>query len=94
MRLERIADGIIAYRDGLMDGMQSIAELTKIESVDIKTFKKIAKYITTRSNVYTVRSLATAQSEAEEGAKLLTEAVVDRSSTPYRTLYHYQGVTN
>jgi type II secretory pathway component PulK len=85
------ADKIIAYRKGLMYGMESIAEVMNVESVKIGTFKKIANDITTRSDVFTVRCLAIADRGSVKGATLQTEAVVDRSSTPCKVLYWYQG---
>ena len=91
---EQIADEIINYRESLTEGMQSIAEVMKVESVNVDTFKKIANNITTRSDVYTIRCLATAERNGAAGTKLETEAVVDRSSTPCNILYWHQGVSN
>ncbi len=91
---EQIADEIINYRESLTEGMQSIAEVMKVESVNVDTFKKIANNITTRSDVYTIRCLATADRNGAAGAKMETEAVVDRSSTPCNILYWHQGVSN
>ena len=78
----------------MIEGMQSIAEVMEVESVNVDTFKKIANYITTRSDVYTIRCLATADRNSADGAKLQTEAVVDRSSTPCNILYWHRGVSN
>ena len=89
---ERAADDIIAYRKDLMYGMQSIAEVLKVESVKISTFKEIANYITTRSDVFTIRCLAMADRGGVRGATLRSEAVVDRNSRPCKVLYWYQGV--
>jgi DNA uptake protein ComE-like DNA-binding protein len=91
---EKLADEIIAYREGLMFGMRSIADMMKAGSMKIDTFKKIANHITTRSDVYTVRCFATADRNGVSGATLQTESVVDRSSTPCRVLYWYQGASN
>jgi len=91
---EKIADEIINYRDTLTEGMQSISEVMDIESVNVDTFKKIANNITTRSDVYSIRCLATADRNGTAGAKLGTEAVVDRSSAPCNILYWHQGVSN
>jgi len=57
-------------------------------------FKNIAGSITTRSDVYTIRSVATIDRNMNRGATLETEAVVDRSSSPCKILYWYQGASN
>lgn len=91
---ERTADQIINYRKGLIGGMQSIADVMNVESVNTGTFKRIANHITTRSDVFTVRCFATADRSRVSGATLQTEAVVDRSSRPCRVLYWYRGPRN
>jgi len=88
---ERLADDIISHREGLIYGMQSIAEVLNVKSMKINTFKKIADNITTRSDVFTVRCFTIADRGDVSGAKLQTEAVVDRSATPCKILYWYQG---
>jgi len=88
------AENIIAYREGLAEGMQSIAELMSAGLVDQNTFERIANNITTRSNVFTIRCLATADRAGASGTTLQTEVVVDRSESPYTTLYWYQGASN
>jgi len=90
---EELARDIIIYRAGLIDGMQSIADVMQA-GMKIDTFKKVANYITTRSDVFTVRCVATADRSGLSGATLQTEAVVDRSSTPCKILYWYQGANN
>jgi len=90
---EELARDIIIYRAGLIDGMQSIAEVMQA-GMKIDTFKKAANYITTRSDVFTVRCVATADRSGLSGATLQTEAIVDRSSTPCKILYWYQGANN
>ena len=89
---KEVAWDIITYRAGLMDGMQSIGEVMQIMKID--TFKKVANYITTRSDVFTVRCVATADRSGLSGATLQTEVIVDRSSTPCKILYWYQGANN
>lgn len=91
---ERKADAIIGYRDRLFGGMVSIAEVMQVEAIDINTFKDIAEYITTRSDVFTVRCFAQADRGDMLGSALQTETVVDRSSRPGKVLYWYQGVSN
>jgi len=91
---EEVAENIAAYRAGLIDGFQSTAELMKAGLVNMNTFKRIANNITTRSDVYTIRCFATADRGGVSGTTLQTEVVVDRSSSPCRTLYWYQGASN
>jgi len=91
---EQTAQEIIAYRESLLYGMQSIAELMQVPSVSIDTFKNIAGFITTRSNVFTTRCVATADRNGISGATMETEAVVDRSSSPYKVLFWHQGAGN
>lgn len=88
---EETAENIIAYRSSLMDGMYSISDLLDADLVNISTFKRIANNITTRSEVYTIRCTATADRGTSSGTTLQTEVVVDRSSSPCKTLYWYQG---
>ena len=85
------AQSIIAYRESLMYGMESIGELLQSGTVSTSSFRRIANYITTRSNVFTIRCVATADRSGSNGLSLQTEAVVDRSSSPYEILYWYQG---
>lgn len=91
---EQIAEDIITYREGLLYGMQSIAELRQVQSINTNTFKTISGYITTRSDVYTIRCIATADRNGTDGATMETEAVVDRSASPFKILYWYQGTSN
>jgi type II secretory pathway component PulK len=88
---EQLADAIITYRDSLLSGMQSIAEVLNVQSMNVKTFKKFANNITTRSDVFTIRCVARADRGRLSGTRLRTEAVVDRNQSPCKTLYWYQG---
>ena len=91
---ERTAQSIIAYRATLADGIQNTSELVNEAVVDKNTFEQIQDYLTTRSNVFTIRCIATADRSGLSGATLQTEVVVDRSSTPCKILYWYQGANN
>jgi len=91
---EQAAENIIAYRETLLYGMESIGELLDVQSMSVNTFKEIADLITTRSDVYSIRCVATADRNGPNGAKLETEAVVDRVESPSKILYWYQGATN
>jgi DNA uptake protein ComE-like DNA-binding protein len=91
---EQTAQNIIAYRETLLYGMESIGELMDVPSMSINTFKNIAGLITTRSDVYSIRCVATADRNGKNGAKLETECVVDRAESPCKILFWYQGATN
>ncbi|HPC95561.1 MAG TPA: type II secretion system protein GspK [Sedimentisphaerales bacterium] len=85
---EQLAESIIADRAGRLYGFQTIADLLKVSGMTIERFKNIAGLLTVRSNVFTVRCYATAE---VSGAMMQTECVVDRSVTPCKVLYWYQG---
>ncbi len=91
---EQIAQEIISYRETLLYGIESIGELLDVPSMRINTFKNIVDLITTRSDVYSIRCVATADRNGPNGAKLETEAVVDRVESPCKILYWYQGASN
>jgi len=91
---EQTAAEIIAYREGLLYGMESIGELMQVPSMTTNTFKNIVGSITTRSDVFTIRCVATIDRNMNSGATLETEAVVDRSSSPCKILYWHQGASN
>jgi DNA uptake protein ComE-like DNA-binding protein len=91
---EQIAAGIVNYRNNLAAGMQSIAEVLQAGLMNIDTFKRVANYLTTRSDVFTVRCFATVDRGVSNGETLQTEAVVDRSANPCEVLYWYEGVSN
>jgi len=91
---ERTAAEIIAYRESLLYGMESIGELLEVPSINTNIFNNISGFITTRSDVYTIRGVATADRGGVSGAILETEAVVDRSTSPCKVLYWYQGAGN
>ena len=88
---DSIAQDIVAYRETLLYGMESIAELLQLESISIDDFKRIANYVTTCSDVFTIHCVATVDRNGTDGLTLRTEAVVDRSSSPCEILFWYQG---
>jgi hypothetical protein len=91
---EQTAQNIIAYRESLLYGMESIGELLDVPGMSVNTFKNIVDLVTTRSDVYSIRSVATADRNGKQGAKLETECVVDRAESPSKILFWYQGATN
>ena len=62
--------------------------------MSINTFKQIVDLVTTRSDVYSIRCVATADRNGKSGAQVETEAVVDRVESPCKVLFWYQGATN
>ncbi len=90
----QIAENIVAYRQGTVDGMQSIADLLESGLVSLDVFRRIAGSITTRSDVFTIRCFAAATRGSDTGLTLQAEAVIDRTSSPYKILYWYQGASN
>jgi type II secretory pathway component PulK len=91
---ERTALDIINYRQSVENGIEQISELTDQKILSNNVFSQIQDYITTRSNVFTIYSVASVDLSGANGRMLQTEAVVDRSSSPYKILYWYQGVSN
>ena len=91
---EQNAQAIMNYRESLTEGIQETSELTSAGVLDQSTFEQIQDYITTRSDIFTIRCIATADRNGPNGATLVTEAVVDRSQTPCKVLFWYQGANN
>ena len=87
---ERTALAIISYRETLTEGIQNISELSEAGAVDSTTLGQIQNYLTTKSNIFTIRCTATADRNGPYGTTLQTEAVVNRSSTPCKILFWYQ----
>ena len=85
---EQIARSIVADRAGLPYGFTSVAELLNQSSVTVERFKSIVELVTVRSDVFTIRGLATAD---VTGATFRIECVVDRSTSPCTILYWHQG---
>jgi type II secretory pathway component PulK len=85
---EQLAHTVVADRSSLLYGYQSIADLLNQQSMSLERFKRIADMITVRSDVFTIRAVATAE---VGGAAVQTECVVDRSAAPGTVLYQYQG---
>jgi len=91
---EQLADDIIAYRGTLLYGLQSVADLLNVESVDVKQFKELVDHITVRSNVYMVRCFTQATNGQDWGIRRVSEAIVDRSKSPCKVMYWHEGVNN
>ena len=91
---ERTAQSIIAYRNTLADGIEDISELTEQGIVSSDIYGQLEDYITVSSNIFTIRCFATANRNGVSGTTLQTEAVVDRSTTPFKILFWYQETSN
>jgi type II secretory pathway component PulK len=91
---ERTAQAIMSYRNTLAEGIEDISELTEQGILSSDIFSQIEDYITTRSDIFTIRCFATADRNGVSGTTLRTEAVVDRSSKPCRILFSYQETNN
>ena len=91
---ERNAQAIMGYRDTLVDGIEDVSELTEKGVLSDDIFGQIEDYITTSSDIFTIRCFATADRNGIDGTTLYTEAVVDRSSTPFKILFWYQETNN
>ncbi|MBN2594737.1 MAG: general secretion pathway protein GspK [Sedimentisphaerales bacterium] len=91
---ERTAQSIIAYRDALVDGIEDISELTEQGILSSDVYGQLEDYITVSSNTFTIRCFATANRNGVSGTTLQTEAVVDRSTTPFKILFWYQQTSN
>lgn len=88
---EPLADEIIAYRDGLETPMTSIAELLNVKSMNIETFKKIADFITVRSDVFSLYAKAT---DDATDLTYTVRAIVARNETSCEIIYWYEGIGN
>ena len=91
---ERTVQAIMAYRDTLAEGIEDVSELTEQGILSNDIFGQLEDYITTSSDIFTIRCFATADRNGVSGTTLHTEAVVDRSSTPCRILFWYQETNN
>ena len=91
---ERTAQEIISYRNTLAEGIEDISELTEQGVLSEDIFEQIEDYITTSSDIFTIRCFATADRNGVSGTILHAEAVVDRSSKPCRILFWYQETNN
>ncbi len=85
---EQVARAILTERATMLYGFTSIADLLNVQSMTTERFKAVAELITVRSDVFTIRCLATAN---VSGATFRTECIVDRSVSPGTILYWYQG---
>ena len=85
---DQAAYDIVAYRQSLGVGITILAELQGLESIDAELMRKVLGSLTTRSNVYTVHSIAKANAT---GITRKLETVVDRSKSPTEILYFRAG---
>jgi type II secretory pathway component PulK len=88
---DELARNIMNYRATLLGGLQGLGGLLDVPSMTMQSFKQIVDHITVRSNVYTVYSVARADTAQISAPIVRTEAVVDRGASPSEILYWYQG---
>ena len=90
---QKAALSIVNYRQGLLGGLEGVGELLDVDGVSREQFNKMVDWVTVRSNVFTVYSRATGLQTAISGATVVTEAVLDRTESPCRIAYWYQGAS-
>ncbi len=88
---ELAARDIVTYRDQITEGLLEANELVDGGAIDQSVFDQISGKLTTTSNIFTIYCYSVAERSDMDGARLLTEAVVDRSQSPAEILYWYQG---
>ncbi len=77
---------IVNHRLSSSGTYDSIADLLNADGMTITKFKKIAEYVTVRSNVFSINCEATSSQTA---AIIQTEAIVERTQEPATLLYYY-----
>jgi type II secretory pathway component PulK len=88
------AQAIIGYRESLEYGIEDISELTDAGVISSDMLSMIQDYVTVSSNIFNITCTATADRGGTAGTSLRTEVVIDRSTSPYKVLYWYQGASN
>jgi type II secretory pathway component PulK len=88
------AQAIIGYRENTQSGIEDVSELTNNNVISSDMLTMIQDYITVSSNIYKITCTATADRSGLTGTSLRVEAVIDRSTSPYKVLYWYQGASN
>jgi type II secretory pathway component PulK len=89
------AESIIAYRETLLYGIENPSELTSQGIISSDLYSLMSSYLTVSSNIFSIRSTATADRDGgPNGATLQTEIIIDRTTSPYKILYWYQGANN
>ncbi|MBN2588842.1 MAG: general secretion pathway protein GspK [Sedimentisphaerales bacterium] len=87
------AQAIIAYRNNLEYGIEDVSELSSQGIISSDMLSMIQDYLTVSSNIYKISCIATANRGGVAGTQLKTEVVIDRSTSPYKVLYWYQGAS-
>ena len=84
---EQAAVDIIQYRNSIM-GFATVADVVYVDSITKKNARNIIDFITTRSDVYTVRCFASADTTS---VTRHVEAMVDRRRKPVEITYWNTG---
>ena len=85
------ARSIVNYRDQMGEGLSDVSELLDGGAIEQDVFDRISGKLTTSSNVFSLYCISVAERGNVDGARWLTEVVVDRSSSPANILYWHQG---
>ncbi|WP_169853036.1 general secretion pathway protein GspK [Anaerohalosphaera lusitana] len=85
---ETLAEEVLSYREGAVEGFASLGDLAEIKSLTNRKIREFIDYLTVNSSVFRVTSEAVL--DATGTTRSLT-AIVDRSQTPVRILYYYEG---
>jgi hypothetical protein len=88
------AQAIIGYRENVENGIEDVSELTSAGVISSDMLSMIQNYVTVSSNIFRIKCTATADRGGKAGTTLTTEVVIDRSTSPYKVLYWYQGASN
>jgi len=88
---EDIAESIVQFRTGQLDGITSLSDLSDIESLNKSMIKRMIGLVTLRSEIFTIYSYANSD---QTGGSSALEAVVDRNTSPMQILYMRTGVMN
>ena len=89
-----VANAIIGYRENLQYGIEDPSELVDAGILTSDELTAIQDYVTITSNIFKITCTATAYRGNNVGTTLRTEVVIDRSTSPCKVLYWYQGASN
>lgn len=79
-----LAENIIAYREGLDSGFETLEELSQVEGMTETILKGIIDQVTVRSSIFLVRSKAVS---GATGQSYAVEVILNRDEQNGRILY-------
>ena len=83
-----LAESIIAYRDGMVGGFTSMADLQAIEGMTQNSLKKLVDLVSIRSSVYEIDCVAYSDATNLE---FHVKAIVNREQSEGRILFWREG---